>query len=43
MRDVVDFASPLGPVGRIVDGILLGRYMPHLIRPRNAYLVGAFG
>ncbi|MFE3885702.1 SRPBCC family protein [Streptomyces lydicus] len=35
MRDVVDFASPLGPVGRIVDGILLGRYMPHLISPQR--------
>jgi len=42
MRDVIDFASPLGPVGRIVDRILLSRYMPHLIRIRNAYLAGTF-
>ncbi|MEX2973190.1 SRPBCC family protein [Streptomyces sp. C184] len=42
MRDVIDFAAPLGPVGRIVDRLLLSRYMPHLIRLRNAYLVSTF-
>ncbi|MGW1376136.1 SRPBCC family protein [Streptomyces sp. NPDC002446] len=42
MRDVIDFASPLGPVGRIVDRLLLSRYMPHLIRIRNAYLASTF-
>ncbi|MFD0163658.1 SRPBCC family protein [Streptomyces decoyicus] len=42
MRDVIDFASPLGPLGRAVDRILLSRYMPHLIRMRNAYLAGTF-
>ncbi|MGW7079728.1 SRPBCC family protein [Streptomyces sp. NPDC054866] len=42
MRDVIDFASPLGPVGRIVDRLLLSRYMPHLIRTRNAYLASTF-
>ncbi|MFF4601881.1 SRPBCC family protein [Streptomyces sp. NPDC001339] len=42
MRDVVDFASPLGPVGRLVDRLLLSRYMPHLIRVRNAYLASTF-
>ncbi|QTZ92323.1 SRPBCC family protein [Streptomyces auratus] len=42
MRDVIDFASPLGPVGRIVDRLLLSRYMPHLIRLRNAYLASTF-
>ncbi|WP_235445098.1 SRPBCC family protein [Streptomyces sioyaensis] len=42
MRDVIDFASPGGPVGRIVDRVLLGRYMPHLIRVRNAYLASTF-
>ncbi|WP_327706908.1 SRPBCC family protein [Streptomyces decoyicus] len=42
MRDVIDFASPLGPVGRIVDRILLSRYMPHLIKIRNAYLASTF-
>ncbi|WP_407547527.1 SRPBCC family protein [Streptomyces sp. Pv4-95] len=43
MRDVIDFASPLGPVGRIADRFVLGRYMPHLIRTRNAYLASTFG
>ncbi|MEU0375427.1 SRPBCC family protein [Streptomyces sp. NPDC006283] len=38
MRDVIHFASPLGPFGRIVDRLLLRWYMPHLIRIRNAYL-----
>ncbi len=42
MRDVVDFASPLGPVGRIVDRFVLRRYMPHLIKTRNAYLASTF-
>ncbi|WP_030786554.1 SRPBCC family protein [Streptomyces sp. NRRL S-920] len=42
MRDVVDFASPLGRVGRIVDRLLLSRYMPRLIRMCNAYLASTF-
>jgi len=42
MRDVIDFASPLGPFGHIVDRLLLSRYIPHLIRTRNAYLAGTF-
>ncbi|WP_260634109.1 SRPBCC family protein [Streptomyces angustmyceticus] len=42
MRDVIDFASPLGPVGRIVDGLLLRRYMTRLIRIRNTYLASTF-
>ncbi|MFD0231834.1 SRPBCC family protein [Streptomyces decoyicus] len=35
MRDTIDFASPLGPVGRIIDQLLLRRYMPRPIRIRN--------
>ncbi|MEU8680259.1 SRPBCC family protein [Streptomyces sp. NPDC048611] len=42
MRDVIDFSSPLGPVGRIIDRLLLRRYMSHIIRIRNAYLAGTF-
>ncbi|MBW5422277.1 cyclase [Streptomyces sp. BG9H] len=42
MRDVIDFASPLGSVGRIVDGLLLRRYMRRLISIRNAYLASTF-
>ncbi|MET8555107.1 SRPBCC family protein [Streptomyces sp. NPDC004959] len=36
MRDAVDFAAPLGPLGRIAERLVLGRYMPRLIRVRNA-------
>ncbi|MEV7004711.1 SRPBCC family protein [Streptomyces sp. NPDC093982] len=43
MKDVIDFASPLGPVGRIVDSVVLSRYLPRLIRIRNAYLASTFG
>jgi ligand-binding SRPBCC domain-containing protein len=42
MRDVIDFASPLGLVGRIVDRFVLVRYMAHLISIRNAYLASTF-
>ena len=38
MRDTVTFHSPLGPLGRAVDAIFLGRYMQRLIRERNAIL-----
>ncbi|GAA2277564.1 MULTISPECIES: SRPBCC family protein [Kitasatospora] len=38
MRDVIDFASPLGPLGRMADTTVLGWYMPRLIRNRNTYL-----
>ena len=38
MRDVVDFAAPLGPLGVIAERVALGRYMPGLIRLRNEYI-----
>lgn len=38
MVDVVRFRSPLGPLGRVADAVVLGRYMPHLLRRRNAWL-----
>lgn len=38
MRDVVDFAAPLGPLGIIAERTVLGRYMPRLIRVRNEHL-----
>jgi ligand-binding SRPBCC domain-containing protein len=38
MRDVVDFASPLGALGRLADATVLGWYMPRLITSRNSYL-----
>jgi len=38
MTDVVDFQSPLGPLGYIVDRLVLDHYMPHLLRQRNTWL-----
>ncbi|MET9535338.1 SRPBCC family protein [Streptomyces sp. NPDC006649] len=38
MTDVIDFASPLGAIGRIADTTVLSWYMPKLIRSRNAHL-----
>ena len=39
MLDVVEFRSPGGPVGDLVDRFLLSAYMAKLIRQRNAWLV----
>jgi len=38
MTDVVDFESPVGPVGRVVNRLVLTRYMTHLLAERNAWL-----
>lgn len=38
MRDVVDFAAPFGPLGRLAEWVMLDRYMPKLIRLRNEHL-----
>jgi hypothetical protein len=38
MTDIIDFASPLGPLGRFADMTVLDWYMPRLIRSRNSYL-----
>ncbi len=38
MVDVFDYTSPLGPLGRLADGLFLRRYMTRLLRDRNAYL-----
>ena len=35
MRDVVTFESPFGPLGRIVDDLVLSRYLEKLIRHRS--------
>ncbi|MEV6373328.1 hypothetical protein [Micromonospora musae] len=40
MRDVIDFAAPLGVLGWLVSKVLLHRYLRRLIEDRNAYLVG---
>ncbi|MGH4035897.1 SRPBCC family protein [Actinomycetota bacterium Odt1-20B] len=38
MRDVIEFTAPLGPLGRLAEWLALNRYMPHLIRSRNAHV-----
>jgi ligand-binding SRPBCC domain-containing protein len=38
MLDVVEFRSPLGLAGATADRLVLGHYMPRLLRQRNAWL-----
>jgi ligand-binding SRPBCC domain-containing protein len=38
MTDVVRFRSPAGPVGRLVDRLVLASYMTRLLTQRNAWL-----
>jgi ligand-binding SRPBCC domain-containing protein len=38
MRDVIDFAAPYGPIGRMVEVLVLARYLRSLIRRRNRHL-----
>jgi ligand-binding SRPBCC domain-containing protein len=38
MVDVIDFRAPFGPLGALVDRLVLTRYMTHLIRQRNTWL-----
>ena len=35
MRDVMEFAAPFGPIGRVVEILLLKRHMLHLLLRRN--------
>ncbi|MFS3128980.1 SRPBCC family protein [Nocardioides sp. Bht2] len=41
MTDVVEFDSPLGPIGRLVNAAFLTRYMTRLLNQRNAWLLEA--
>ena len=41
MTDLVTFVAPLGPIGRIAERAVLGRYLCHLIESRNAHLADA--
>lgn len=41
MTDTVDFVSPLGPVGRVVDTLFLTGYMTRLLEDRNRWLATA--
>lgn len=38
MRDVVDFAAPLGVLGRLAEVVVLRRYLTRLIVVRNRHL-----
>ena len=38
MRDVLAFASPLGPLGRIADALAVTRHLRRLVTERNALL-----
>jgi ligand-binding SRPBCC domain-containing protein len=38
MVDVVEFCSPVGLAGAAADRLVLGHYMPRLLRQRNAWL-----
>jgi ligand-binding SRPBCC domain-containing protein len=38
MVDEVAFAAPFGPLGRLVERLVLGRYLPRLIDQRNDHL-----
>ncbi len=38
MGDVMEFTSPLGPLGRLADRLFLTRYMERFLRSRNAHL-----
>ena len=38
MTDVLDFASPLGPLGALVDRVVLGDYLRRLLEGRNALI-----
>lgn len=38
MRDTITFRSPFGPLGRLVDRLVLGAYMRRLIAERNAII-----
>lgn len=41
MTDVVEFASPLGPLGTLFDAVILTRYMTRLLKLRSRWLVDA--
>lgn len=41
LTDTVAFSSPLGPLGKLVDAMVLTRYMTRLLAVRNRWLVEA--
>ena len=41
MIDIIDFTSPVGLIGRVVDHIALERYLAKLVKQRNDFLRAA--
>jgi len=39
ITDMVEFTSPLGPLGTMVNAMILTRYMTRLLTQRNLWLV----
>jgi ligand-binding SRPBCC domain-containing protein len=39
MVDRIEFAAPFGPLGRLVERLVLARYLKNLIETRNRHLV----
>lgn len=40
MIDRIEFAAPFGPIGRVVEKLVLAGYMQKLIESRNRHLAG---
>jgi ligand-binding SRPBCC domain-containing protein len=40
MVDRIEFEAPFGPIGRLAEKLLLGRYLQRLIETRNRHLAG---
>lgn len=40
MVDRIEFAAPFGPIGRLAEKLVLGRYLRRLIEARNRHLAG---
>ena len=38
MRDLADFASPLGPLGRLADALFLERFMTRLLVAQHSFI-----
>ncbi|VXB77729.1 Ligand-binding SRPBCC domain-containing protein [Arthrobacter sp. 9AX] len=38
MVDRIEFVAPFGPIGRLVEKLVLGRYLQRLIETRNRHL-----
>lgn len=43
MTDHIRYQAPYGPLGTTAERLVLDRYMPHLIRRRNAWLAERLG